>query len=82
MVALTISSKNAPDLSKYLVVLQARNNNKNEAHEFYSNVGFQDAQFIDQLSKLQEVFAGLPKLVERGEQSFNDLIHYMWNATV
>ena len=82
LVSLTISSidlQDSRDLNSYWVVLQARNDTKDEANKFYDKIGFEDAGLIDQLSKLQEVFEDLPDLVEFGEKSVNDFIHFMWN---
>ena len=82
LVSLTISSidlQDSRDLDSYWVVLQSRNDTKDVANKFYDKMGFEDAGLIDQLSKLQEVFEDLPDLVESGEKSVNDFIHFMWN---
>ena len=79
LVSLTISSINSQDLDSYWVVLQARNDTKDEANKFYDKIGFKDAGLIDQYSKLQEVFDNLPDLVESGEKSVHDFIHFMWD---
>ena len=60
------------------VVLQARTDSLEKAHKFYRNIGFEECGFFDQDSELSKnVFPNFPDVINVGETSKNDFIHFI-----